>query len=266
MDRKEKIVRAVAAAVFAAVATACCDSAPVPETSSETETADCTIAALRGFYYGETRLVESDITVAGRVTTSDSAGNFYKSLVIEDSTGAVEIMAGVTDLATSFPEGVTLSVDLRGCALGQSYGVMQIGLYPAPYSGYATDYFSSRALLDSHVKRGGEVAVVEPYATTVAGLDRAMCGRLVRIDALTLQRPAGDDEYTVPARWSGYATFKDAAGDSVVVYTRPYADYADLFVPVGEVSLTGILQYGRSGGSRECYQLKMRHVEDCRPY
>ncbi len=266
MDRKEKITGIVTAVAVALSSAACCDSAPIPDTGASLSASNCTIATLRELYDGHTRLLDGDIRIAGRVTTSDDEANFYKSIVVEDGSGAVEIMAGITDLATIYPAGVELGIDLRGCALGQSYGVMQIGRYPAPYSGYATDYFSSRVLLDRHITRGDEIAAVESTPVAISDLRREMCGRLVTIDSLLLRQPVLDDEYAAPAVWSGYATFDDQSGDSIVVYTRRYADYADHRIPDGHVELTGILQYGKSGGSRECFQLKMRHESDCRAY
>lgn len=266
MDRKEKINLTVATLAVAMLSAACYDSHSAPDTEVPPPTANCTIAALRNLYDGSTRKIDADIIISGRVTTSDSDGNFYKSLVIEDGSGAVEIMAGMTDLATTYPTGVALTVSLEGCALGESYGVMQIGRYPASFSGYATDYFSSRVLLDKHITRGGDISPVEAQPMVIAELRREMCGRIVRIDSLRIRTEVSDEGYIVPTPWSGYVTFFDPAGDSVVVYTRRYADYAGRAVPEACVALTGILQYGKSGGSKECFQLKMRHETDCRTY
>lgn len=267
MDRKEKIILTLATLAVAMSFTACYDSAPAPATEVALPAANCSIAMLRELYDGRTRLLDADLRIVGRITTSDDEGNFYKTIVVEDESGAVEIMAGITDLATIYPTGVALAIDLRGCALGESYGVMQIGRYPASYSGYATDYFSSKVLLDRHITRGDDISPVEAAPVAIADLRREMCGRLIRIDSLLLRQPETDDDVAVtPAAWSGYTVFDDPSGDSIVVYTRTYADYADHRVPTGRVALTGILQYGKSSGSRECYQLKMRHEEDCTTY
>lgn len=266
MDRKETIILTVATLAVAMSFTACYDSATTPCTEVSLPAANCTAATLRELYDGRTRLIDSDLRIVGRVTTSDSEGNFYKSMVVEDDSGAVEIMAGIIDLATVYPTGVELCINLCGCALGESRGVMQIGRDPASYSGYATDYFSSRVLLDKHITRGDNVSPIEAQHVVITDLRRDMCGRLVRIDQLQLRRPTAVDGVVAPSVWDGYTVFDDPSGDSVIVYTRSYADYADHAVPEGRVSLTGILQYGDIGGSRECYQLKMSHEADCQAY
>ena len=58
------------------------------------------IATLRAFYQDDPVWVvgQRSVVVSGYVTTSDQAGNFYRSFFIEDETGAVEIRAGLYDL------------------------------------------------------------------------------------------------------------------------------------------------------------------------
>ncbi|MDE6861987.1 MAG: hypothetical protein K2J31_04490, partial [Alistipes sp.] len=218
MDRKETIITRIVATLAVAMSfTACYDSPTTPATSVRLPAANCNVSTLRELYDGRTRVLDTDLTIVGRVTTSDSQSNFYKSLVIEDDSGAVEIMAGITDISTTYPIGVALAVSLKGCALGQSYGVMQIGRQPTPQSGYATDYFASKILLDSHITRGDDISAVEAKPAVIADLRRDMCGRLVRIDSLRIRRQISEEGYIVPNIWSGYVTFFDPAGDSLVV-------------------------------------------------
>ncbi len=77
-------------------------------------------------------------------------------------------MAGLTRLDASYPEGAAVAIRLRGCALGCSRGVMQIGRMPAPGSSYATDYFPVRAILEEHVARGDGIDRVEPFRRSLA--------------------------------------------------------------------------------------------------
>jgi hypothetical protein len=76
----------------------------------------------------------------------------------------------------------------------------------------------------------------------------------------------GDNETIYDAQWAGYSLFKDGAGDSIAVYTRNYARFAEEHIPVEEVSLCGILEWSAYNGGKECYQLKMRYAKDCVAY
>ena len=57
--------------------------------------------------------------------------------------------------------------------------------------------------------------------------------------------------------------FKDSRGDSIAVYTSDYARYADRRPPCDSMTLTGVLQWAKYNGTKECYHLKMRYERDC---
>ena len=220
----------------------CRDRFDVPDTPADAPAANITIASLHAFLHAETVVVREELTVGGTVVSSDEAGNFYRTLVLDDGPGC------------------RLTVSLQGCALGERNGVLQIGLPPDAYSPYPTGYISSRVLLERLLHPTGERQ--EPLATPceIARLGTASCGRLVRIDALRF-RP--DAEQAVPQTWEGYRLFEDAAGRTIAVYTSAYARFADREIPAGECSLTGVLEYGTAGSYGKQFILQMRDENDC---
>ena len=162
----------------------CRDRFDVPDTPADAPAANITIASLHAFLHAETVVVREELTVSGTVVSSDEAGNFYRTLVLDDGTGGAELRIAEYNLYTICPPGCRLTVSLRGCALGERNGVLQIGLPPDAYSPYPTGYISSRVLLERLLHPTGERQ--EPVATPceIARLGTASCGRLVRIDAL----------------------------------------------------------------------------------
>lgn len=232
----------------------------VPDTPADVPAANITIASLHAFLHAETVVVREELTVGGTVVSSDEAGNFYRTLVLDDGTGGAELRIAEYNLYTICPPGCRLTVSLRGCALGERNGVLQIGLPPDAYSPYPTGYISSRVLLERLLHPTGERQ--EPVATPceIARLGTASCGRLVRIDALRF-RP--DAEQAVPQTWEGYRLFEDAAGRTIAVYTSAYARFADREIPAGECSLTGVLEYGTAGSYGKQFILQMRDENDC---
>lgn len=203
--------------------------------------------------------ISEPIIIGGYVTTSDEASNFYRTLCIEDASGGVEIMAGIYDLHNIYPEGSYLTISLAGCAVGEHYGILQVGTEAAAYSNYPTDYFSSRVLLDRHVKCYDLRQNIAPKPVRIEELRPTLCGRLVNISTLTLTALSPSNE---SGAWSGYNIFADQQGNTIAVYTSAYASFADEIVPTQEVSLTGILQYGDVEGE-DMYIIKMRHEKDC---
>lgn len=248
------------------VAIGCSNAADSIVISGELPAPNISIGELRkGVPRAGVERVEEDIIVVGRVTTSDDDSNFSRSLVVEDDSGAVEVMVGLYSLSGSYPMGTRVALRLRDCALGYRYGVLQAGAMTDSYDMYAVDYLASREAVDRVIVRGVDVEPIVPRRVTIGELVDDMCGRIVSIDGLVLVESVSStfcDEPLDDARWGGYALFKDESGDSIAVYTREYANYATSHIPQEAVSLTGIVQWGNYAGG-ECFQLKMRYEEDC---
>ena len=190
----------------------------------EPEPATATIAQLRQLYAGTTFVIATDVVVSGRVNTSDAEENFYRTFCVEEDGAGLEVMAGIDRLHNDFPPGSRVTLRLKGLALGESRGILQVGRKPAAGSGFATDYLGSKAALDAAASRTGE--------------------------ALSA------------ATWAGYKRFTDAGGAEIYTYVRNYAGFAGEEVPAGKsCSLTGILQYDDAGKGR--YLLKLRDENDC---
>lgn len=218
----------------------------------------------------ETTVIEQEIVVLGRVTSSDASGNFYKSLIVEDESGALELLVGEYNLSRLYPEGLSVALRLCGCAASYRFGVLQVGSSAEKYDADGVDYIESRERIDEVIVRGGDVEPLAPCRRSISELKQEECGRLVAIDSLLLVASTSIDtligESLDIARWQGYAMFCDCRGDTLVVYTSEYADYALTTIPRECLSLRGILQYGNYPNKGEYYQIKMRYEEDCTLY
>jgi hypothetical protein len=215
-------------------------------------------------------ILEHDIVVVGRVISSDRDENFYRTIVVDDGTAALEVMMGISPLAADYPEGLEVALRLKDCCVGYQRGVAQVGAVAAEYESYDVAYLASREAVDRVVVRGRSVEVQSPRSVAIAELEYGDCGRLVRVDGVhlvsTTSVDAQEGDVMEDARWRGYALFKNDAGDSIAVYTRDYARFAEDAIPLVDVSLSGVVEWARYNGGRECYQLKMRYEEDCTIY
>lgn len=244
-----------------------CRRYEAPPANSTTLTPDMTLVALSNMLGDRTITIDSEITVGGYVTSSDEESNFHKTIMIDDGTAAAEVMVGIYDAYRLYPPGHYLAVRLAGCGIGRHYGVMQIGMPAEQYSSFPTDYFASRVLLDRHVVLCDNRHTIPPRPMCIGDLTEDMCGLLVRIDGLTPASHLFPDAWKVNQQgaWAGYNFFQDADGQFVVVYTSDYADYAESMIPSGELSLTGIVQYGSVAGDKY-FMIKMRYEDDCEPH
>lgn len=246
---------------FALLAAGCYDDAGVPShADGPVSAANLSLADLSARCGDQAIRIVQDIVVAGRVTTSDEAGNFFRSIVFQEEDTGVELMAGLDDLFRIYPPGSRIVVRLQGLAVCRRFGVVQIGSMPAA-GDYAVGYIGARALLDRHVERESVCGVQpEPRTVTFEDLTPELCGCLVRIEDLT---PLPSEENPFDRSWTGYRLFEDRAGNTVATYTSDYARYAASEIPKGPVTLVGILQYGNAGAFGKTYMIKMRHESDC---
>lgn len=228
------------------------DEADYPTTPPVTTT------SLRAFvtaHRGGAVRIEQPIVVAGRVTSSDRAGNFYRRLVVEDEGVALAIKARLDGLHNAYPEGMWLTISMEGLVAERQYGILHIGSEGSE-TGYLTaDYIPSKAALDEHLFPSSDILPITPYDLQLNQLTPSMAGRLVRIGGLALDAEERSEEEV--AVWSGEHRFYGADSLYVSCYVRPYADFADSPIPDTNGSLTGILEYNNDN-----YTLVPRDAED----
>lgn len=246
---------------FALFIVGCYDDADVPTRTVGTVSApNLSLADLSAQCGDQAIRIVQDIVVTGRVTTSDEAGNFFRSVVLQEEDTGVELMAGLDDLFRIYPPGSHIVVRLQGLAICRRFGVVQIGSMPAA-GDYAVGYIGARALLDRYVERESVPGTQpEPRIVTFEDLTPDLCGCLVQIEDLM---PLPSEENPSDRSWMGYRLFEDPVGNTVATYTSDYARYAASEVPKGPVTLVGILQYGNAGTFGKTYMIKMRNENDC---
>lgn len=175
-----------------------------------------TIAQLAAMYKnGSPMEITEDIIISGRVSTTDQPGNFYKSLYIQDESGAIELKLGKNSLHNEYKPGTLVYVKcgpamdpqtgqktLKGLYLGSygyksgSYGgngMVQLGCAD-PSGRYETSYMELSHIINAHVFRGlpTDIKPVEPAVISESDLPSstatpARCpylGKLVTVKGL----------------------------------------------------------------------------------
>ncbi|MFR7965907.1 MAG: DUF5689 domain-containing protein [Alistipes finegoldii] len=222
----------------------------------EPEPATATIAQLRQLYAGTTFVIATDVVVSGRVNTSDAEENFYRTFCVEEDGAGLEVMAGIDHLHNDFPPGSRVTLRLKGLALGESRGILQVRRKPAAGSGFATDYLGSKAALDAAASRTGE-----PAASRARPADD--CGTHAEAvqDAGADRRPELRPK-TLRGTWAGVQTLHRRRRSRNIHLCPQLRRVRRRRIPAGKsCSLTGILQYDDAGKGR--YLLKLRDENDC---
>ncbi len=151
--------------------------APPADTPSANLTPNYTIAQLKAKHTvsGNIEKIDSssDIIIRGIVIADDKSGNFYKTLVIQDSTGGLALNINGNSLYNSFPIGREVFIKCNGLFLGDYSNQIQMG------GGIQTGSTSSLAdipasLLDKNIFKGTLNNVVVPKDVLPAQLTTTM--------------------------------------------------------------------------------------------
>lgn len=218
---------------------------------------NCDLVELRGLCANGCYTIERDMICEARVTSSDRAGNFYRSMVVEDESGAVEILLGIYNSASQYPTGLLVELHLQGLAIIAENGVVRVGLPPQSHD-EAPREMESPSVIAKHLVRGNSVEEIEPLPCDIAELSNALCGRFVEVGALRYT-PLSEAENG--ATTTEYYRLEDSDGNVIFAYISPYANFANIELPSTELSLRGIL-YHESVGGENHFVIKPRYAED----
>lgn len=229
--------------------------------------ANMDIGDLTSHYAGEPLTINDPIVIGGFVTANDVSNNFYRTFVIEDETGAVEIKVGTYHLHNRYALNRRVLVQCRGLTLGAENGVHQLGFATPSGDRYQTAYLGHEIIARRYLIEDELFANWQPRTIAIPDLDERMCGSLVRVEKLQLDADQGDTwAFTAPMTGgdpqTAYRQFLDPKGGSIAVLTSGYASFAGSPLPTQTVSITGILQYGPRGSGKSVYMLKLRDLRD----
>jgi hypothetical protein len=252
MKSTVKVLSAIALVVTMSVFTGCVkDRIDAPPSAKDYDPAipvNTTIAKLKSLAnaasdYG--RVVTEDITIYGVVVANDISGNFYKQIVIQDSTGGIPLLIEKSGLANEYPVGRKVYVKCQGLTLGAYRGYMQLG-----YSMDAANSLNGLplALVGKYVIKANMVpGGVSPRKVTIAELsnpDNAIANKWLGtlIELTDVQFMSGQDgvKYWEAGNTGKDQNLEDCGGANIIVRTSQYADFANVLTPAGKGKLVGV--------------------------
>lgn len=218
------------------------------------------------YYQGIGKTKEGkNIIVRGRVISSDAAGNVYKSLVIQDKTGALAISINANSLYTNYRRGQEVVINLSGTTIGKYAGLQQLG-FPedSPTYGKQTT-FMPYAYFTEHCQLNGRPDLAEIDTITVNSLSELSGGpevlrkwqsQLVRFNNCSFEN-GGKATFAV-SKTTTSQNLLLSDGSTLVVRTSGYANFYSTMLPEGKGDVVGILGYFNNA-----YQLTLIDVAGC---
>ena len=225
-----------------------------PDPYAYLDSEEISIARLKEFYRGTPVEIEGGYVITGTVVSSDEFGNFYKTIVVEDSSAGIEIKIDMENIFRVYRTGSKIKVYCKSLVLGSYGGLVQLGT--APSGSYETGYINS-ADVSMYIRNTG--LADEGFRPMELGLEQLTVTN--GPDILCRKVAFGNVRFTEAGdgvSWcdeSGVDTDRiltDYNGNTLIVRTSVYARFASFALPDGDLYIEGVLSW--FNGS---YQLKV---------
>ena len=186
--------------------------------------------------------IDSDVVIYGIVEADDRSGNFYKEIVIEDSTAGLQVLIDAYSLYNDYPVGRKIYINCKGLVIGQYGGAPQLGL-TFDMTGAPTN-IPANLMSTCIVKADFPHMVVPLKVPSMAALANhtLYLNRLVELDSVEFTTQYAGLPYAQPAAIaSGTSTYiEDCSGLTAEVYTSGYANFFPSLTPIGKGRFIGI--------------------------
>lgn len=245
MKTKQQTLLAATAFLFIAtiIVTISCNKkfdAP-PDYIDPNITATTTIKALKAAHVsGATETLTGNEIIAGVVVANDSSGNFYKQIIIQDSTGGIAVGIDDYNLYTSFPVGRKVYVKTNGLFMADDNALIYLGF--TPDAGGALSAIPSR-LREQYIVKGETNQPVTPVDVTVPELTNQHQYMLIRLQHYEFAEADTAKTFSDAITKSTVSyTVQDCSGSNsrIVIRTSGYCNFAGTPLPNGNGALTAI--------------------------
>lgn len=210
-----------------------------------------TIAQLKALYTGTRVELTDSILIAGVIAADDKSGNFYKSLVIQDSTAGILIRLDQSGLSNNYMIGRKIYIKCTGLYLGAYNGLIQLGGAATVGSQTEVDPLPS-SLIGKFLIKGSLNNPVNALTVTINQLDNSFQNRLIKLE--NVQFSPADTGFTYAdgsLQLSKNATVQDCNGNTIILRNSGYSTFANQIMPSGKGTLYAI--YSVFGNTKQLY-------------
>lgn len=224
-------------------------------------TPNMSIAQLRALHVtsGGYDSIPADAVFSGVVVMDDRSGNYYKTLVIQDSTGGIEISFNDGFLFTSMPIGRTIYVRGKGLLLSDYEGLIQVIGSVVEEGGDLRDFGLTEAQVRTNVVKGAYLpSPPVPKKLKINEINDSHLSTLIELENVEFIGADTLKTYADPVTNNSLnRTLQDCNGNTILLRTSGYADFAAVKTPRGKGTLVGVL-----GVFRTDLQLYIRDTTD----
>ncbi len=218
-----------------------------------------TIEGLKAMFPGTLLEITTDTIIQGIITANDESGNLYKTLYLQDQTAGIELKVDKTSLYTEYKVGQRIFIKCKGLYLGQYGGVTQLGYI---YNGSIGRI--PEAMIPSHIYRDslpGKAPVPDTLNFTASlnpKISKLVAIKDVRFPDHGQAFVNKGEDYTNRDIADAFGNPIIIDGETFILRSSKYANFANTKMPSGKGTLRGILSIYNGQ-----YQLFIRDTSDC---
>lgn len=217
-----------------------------PDTSKENPNLKIThsIQQLKSLPLGEA--IQEDVVVSGVVIMSDKNGNLFKSLIIQDSSAGIEVLADRSYLYPDFPEGRRVFIKCRNLYLSEKNGMISLGAEPDA-NGYVRPIPDPK--IAEHLLPGEYPLIVVPdtialFRLSIPSLAKRYQNTLVYIQDIQFaeEETIRQMSYAQPPNVNSLTTLslENCDAVSVALTTSGYANFQAIKIPNGKGAIRAV--------------------------
>jgi DNA/RNA endonuclease YhcR with UshA esterase domain len=204
--------------------------------------------------------IDQDLIIAGIITADDKTQNFYKEIVIQDSSAAIGIKIDQNSIYNDYPIGRKVYVKLKGLALGNYKNLISLGGYvdSVSTSGVKSLGMIVSNKISAHLIKGPKNNLLPVTEVTIPQLNDDYQYKLVRIKNVEFDCIDLNNTYADALNQNDASRFlNDNNSNKIILRSSGYANFA------------GTRLAGLNGEATAIYtvynndkQLKIRDVSD----
>jgi hypothetical protein len=223
-------------------------------------TADLTIADLKAMHTnGNIEQITVDKIISGIVIADDRSGEFYKTIVIQDSTGGISVKLDGYDLYTKYPVGRQVFIKVKNLYLGDYNKLVEIGGGIDNSGSKPQAAALASSLFDTYIVKGTLNNIITPKVVKVSDLGDADQNTLIQLNNFEFSTTDTSKTFgdTLLNSSAVNFTIKNCEGENIILRNSSYADFAGYNVPNGNGNIIAV--YTIYGSTK---QLNIRDTSD----
>ena len=188
---------------------------------------------------GSYETISTDDIIEGIIIANDSSGNFYKQIIIEDSTAGIAINIDDYNLYTSYPVGRNVFIKLNGLILYDDNRLIAIG---AGRDANNNINAIAAPLKNQYVIKGVNNVPALPKIVDVSDLNDGYQNMLIQLTNMEFSEPDTSKTYADTSASQNTVNFilKNCSNKTITLRNSGFANFAGANVPNGNGSITCI--------------------------